>query len=599
MADKETLLEGVAPTEKALFSARPDFKKIFALPPPKLTKEEQSFLDGPVEKLCLMSREWDLIKRKKLSPAVEDFLKKEKFFGLLIPKKYGGAGFSKTACARVIEKLASCNIPLSVIVMTPNSLGPAKLLLKYGTKKQKDKHLPRLARGDDLPCFALTEDQAGSDAASLQSEGILFKEKGELKIRLNFKKRWISLGACATCTALAVQIKDPKKLYSKKERLGISCVLVSMDSPGIKKPLFHDTMGLPFYNASLRGEAVDVFAEQAVIGGLQQLGKGWGMIQETLAGGRGISLPALASACCKRTARLTGDYSFVRRQFGRPIDSFESVRENLALTAGLSYMISAAQNRALSDLNHSPSPTVSALAKCHLTETARKAVQKGMDIMAGAGLSLGPKNKIASVYMALPLAVTVEGANSLIQAFIVYGQGLTAKHAPTRRMMKAAMRDSFLGFYVGFLQGLGLCLYRGLRALALSVTGGVLSIRPAFLFSKQHRYLQKLTWATALFAFLNDMNALIFGERIKAKGGLCSCFANMMASQYTAMALLWLWHWRKKSAPNNKKGDPHFWAVTKWGLEHSFCEMQKSLEKALRDYPSRMARLALKPFSYC
>ena len=590
LEEKSALFAGELGSEKEFFNGNLNLKKWFGLPPVQLSLEEQKFLDEPTDQLCLMSDEWALIQRKKLKAEVEDFLKKEKFFGLLIPKEYGGRGFSKAGLARVIEKIASHNIPLSVIVMVPNSIGPAGLLSQYGTKEQKAKYLPRLAEGKDLPCFALTEDQAGSDAASIRSQGVLFKEKGELKIRLHFHKRWISLGARADLLALAVQLKDPQKLYSDKTDLGIGVVLVESQAKGIARPLFHDTMGLPFYNGSLSGQGAVVSAEQALIGGLEQIGKGWGMIMSALAKGRGISIPALATACGKKTARLTGDWSFVRHQFKRPIGAFEGVQENLAHIAGASYMMSAAQERVLSDLSQKPSPIISSMAKYHLTEMARTTVQKGMDIMAGAGLSLGPKNKIASLYTALPLAITVEGSNLLIRTFIIYGQGLLRAQAAAARLMSAIEQSSFKKFYFAFLQ-LSLNGFKhGAKAFILSLSQGFLFISPSFLFSKEHRYLQKLKWAGALFAFLSDLNMLLFGARLKTKGRLCGDFADLLASQYTAGALLW--HWRKSPSAQNC---PSHWLAVKWGLDYSFYQIQKSFVKILRDYPSCPARFLLKP----
>lgn len=591
--EKSILFAGETGSEKEFFKGNFNFKKWCHLPPVRLKALEQDFLNKQTEELCQMSCEWDLIQRKKLKPSVEDFLKKEKFFGLLIPKKYGGRGFSQTALARVIEKIASHNIPLSVIVMVPNSIGPARLLLKYGTKAQKEQHLPRLAEGKDLPCFALTEDQAGSDAASLRSEGVLFKENNQIKIRLNFQKRWISLGARADLLALAVQLKDPQNLYSNKTNLGIHCVLVSSQAQGVAKPLFYDTMGIPFYNGSLKGSHVVVSAEQALIGGLDQIGKGWGMIMATLAKGRGISMPALAVACGKKTARLTGDWSIVRKQFKRPIGVFQGVQENLAYITGWSYMMSAVQNRVLSDLNQKSSPIISAIAKYYLTQTAQKIVQKGMDIMAGAGLSLGPKNKIATLHIALPLAVTVEGSNLLIRTFIIYGQGLLRAHPLSECLISTIEQGSFKSFYFSFVGLLFRWFRNGLWAVALSLTRGYLSISPSFLFTKKHRYLQKLKWASVLFAFLSDCNLLLWGGQLKTKGKLCGDFADMLASQYTAGALLWHEH----KTPIEEKNPSH-WDVTKWGLDYSFYNIQKSLEQILKDYPLLWARFVLKPLFF-
>ena len=268
--EREALLAGTPWIEKEFFTGRPNLKKLLGQEFPRLAPEEEDFLNKPVEELCALSKEWDTLKRRKLSREEEDFLKREKFFGLIIPKKYKGRGFSPLAHAKVIEKLASHNIPLSIIAMVPNSLGPAELLLKYGTAEQKNKYLPKLALGEELPCFGLTEPLAGSDASSIKSEGVLFKKGESLYIRLNWNKRWITLSPKATLIGLAVRLKDPDKLYSDKEELGISCLLISSDSPGITRGLYHDPIGLPIYNAPIQGKDVIVSAEEAIIGGLKK-----------------------------------------------------------------------------------------------------------------------------------------------------------------------------------------------------------------------------------------------------------------------------------------------------------------------------------------
>lgn len=588
--EREALLAGSSWIEKEFFTGRPCFTKLLQQKFPEIKKEEKHFLDKELEELCYLSKEWDLIQRKKLSQTTEAFLKKERFFGLIIPKQYSGREFSPFAHAKLIEKLASHNIPLSIITMVPNSLGPAKLLLKYGTPEQKNKYLPRLALAEELPCFGLTEDQAGSDASSIKSEGILFKEKEQLKIRLNWDKRWITLSSKATLIGLAVQLKDPDKLYSDKETLGITCLIVSADSPGVEKALHHNPMGIPFYNSPITGRNVVVLAEEAIIGGLKNAGKGWIMLMESLSAGRGISLPALAVGCSKKIAWLTGTHSMVRKQFGLPIGKFEGVEEALAPIAGLTHLISATHTLTLSGLNQGiHSPVVAALTKYNLTEIARKITKEGMDIMAGAGLSLGPKNKIAYIHISLPMAITVEGANILTRTFITYGQGLIKTHPYIYKIITALEQNSFKNFQPSFWAFIYQFTCNFVRGVVLSLTRAWMYIGPNT-FSKEHRYLQKLAWASSLFSFLSDLNLMIFGGRLKIKGKLTGRFADLLSYQYMVLALIW--HWRQMGSSEK------LWTQTQWGLEYCFSKIQKSLEAILNNYPHRLIRLILKPLFY-
>ncbi len=588
--EQEALLAGSSWIEKEFFKGRPDFKNLFHQPLPKLKQEEKNFLNKEVEELSSLSKEWELIKRKQLSKATESFLKKEKFFGLVIPQKYKGKGFSPFAHAKLIEKLAGHNIPLSIITMVPNSLGPAELLLKYGSTEQKDKYLPRLALGEELPCFGLTEDQAGSDASSIESEGVLFKEKDIIKVRLNWSKRWITLSAKATLIGLAVKLKDPERLYSNKEDLGITCLLVPGDSPGIERGLYHDPMGIPIYNAPIKGKDVIVPAEESIIGGLKNAGKGWKMLMESLSSGRGLSLPALAVGCAKKISWLAGAHTLVRRQFGLPIGKFEGVEEALAPIAGLTHLMSTVQTLTLSGLNQGVhSPVVTALTKYNLTETAQKITKKGMDIMGGAGLSLGPRNKIAHIYTSLPMAVTVEGANILTRTFIIYGQGLIKTHPYIYKIITALKQNSFKDFHSSFYQFFYQFISNFIRGISLSATRAWLCFTPKP-FAKEHRHLQKISWISSLFSFLSDLNMIVFGGRLKTKGRLTGRLADLLSYQYMATALIW--YWQKTGA--NKKS----WTETKWGLEYCFSKIQETLEDTLKNYPHSLTRMTLIPLLY-
>ena len=588
--EREALLAGNPWIEKEFFTGQPDFKKLLQQRFPELNQEEENFLNKEVEELCCLSKEWNLIQRKELSQATEAFLKKEKFFGLIIPKQYNGKEFSPFAHAKLIEKLSSHNIPLSIITMVPNSLGPAELLLKYGNPEQKNKYLPRLASAEELPCFGLTEDQAGSDASSIRSEGILFKEGGDLKIRLNWDKRWITLSSKATLIGLAIQLKDPDKLYSDKEILGITCLLVPANFSGIERGLHHNPMDIPFYNAPIKGINVVVSAEESIIGGLKNAGKGWKMLMESLSAGRGISLPSLSVGCAKRIAWLTGTHALVRKQFGLSIGKFEGVEEALAPIAGLTHLISATHTLTLSGLNQGiHSPVIAALTKYNLTEIVRKITKKGMDIMGGAGLSLGPKNKIAYIHMSLPMAITVEGANILTRTFITYGQGLVKTHPYIYKIITALEQNSFKNFQPVLWAFLYQFVCNFVRAVFLSITRAFLHIGSKT-FSKEYKYLRKIAWASSLFSFLSDLNLVIFAGQLKKRGRLTGRFADLLSYQYMALALIW--YWQQTGSSENS------WIKTKWGLEYCFSKIQKSLEDVLNNYPHRLIRLILKPLLY-
>ena len=627
--EKIALQVGESWLEKEFFTGRPNFKILLKQKKPILSKEERDFLDNQIEELCSLSAEWDFLKRKKLSAKEEVFIKKEKLFGLNIPKEYEGLGFSSFAHAKVIEKLASHNIPLSIIAMVPNSLGPAELLLKYGTEKQKDQYLSSLASAQLWPCFGLTEAQAGSDASSIQSEGILFKEGGELKIRLNFEKRWITLSAKADLIGLAVQLKDPDQLYSEKKDLGITCVLVSSHLEGIERGFYHDPMGLPIYNAPLKGKDVIVSAETAIIGGLKQAGQGWKMLMESLSAGRSISLPALSTACGKRVSWLVGAHAFIRKQFGRPIGEFSAVQEKLAEIAGLTHLMESTHAFTLTGLNQGVvSPVVSAFTKYQLTELAQKVVKRGMDIMGGAGLSLGPKNKIALLHTALPLAVTVEGANTLSRTFIVYGQGLIKTHPQAYKLIQALESNNLKSFHRNFWRFLYETLCHFVRSCAFTLTRAYLvwtplfkiffiealfgsfykmlfflipsSFLPSFLQKRESlseseklkpdqgaRYLQKLAWSASLFAFLSNLNLLCLGGKLKTKGELNGRFADWLSFQYMISAVLW----RNRSKETS-------WLAGKWAIDYCFLQIQNNLMNILDNYPVVAIRWFLRPLAW-
>ena len=385
--EKAAIEAGNVWVDGEFFTGKPNFERILNEPYPQLTPDIQAFLDGPVEQVCRMASDWEIYQRQDLPPDVWTYLKQERFFGMMIPEEYGGLGFSNLAYSAVMAKLASRSFTHVATVGVTNSLGPAKLLLRYGTEEQKHHYLPRLARGEDIPCFALTEPKAGSDAASITSSGVVFKsDDGQLHLKLNWNKRYITLGAIATLLGLAFQLHDPDNLLGKGEHPGITCALIPTETSGVIHNRRHDPMGVPFYNSPLEGHDVIVPIGQ-IIGGIEQAGQGWKMIMQTLAAGRGISFPATCTGVTKLVARVAGAHAVVRKQFGLSIGRFEGVEEPLARIGGFTYMIDAARLYTCSAVDQGEQPAVvSAIAKFQTTELARRAVLDGMDILGGAGI---------------------------------------------------------------------------------------------------------------------------------------------------------------------------------------------------------------------
>ena len=415
--------------EADLFSGRYDAIRALAETYPELTDEERAFLDGPVEEVCRAIDPDELERTKELPVRVWRLLKEHRFFGLAFPKQYGGHEFSALAQSTIFGKLGSRSPALSTVVLIPNSVGPGELLLEVGTQEQRDYYLPRLARGDEIPCFALTEPNAGSDAASLTSKGVVFEDAaGELKIRLDWEKRYITLAPIATLLGLAVRLYDPDQLIGENGDLGITCVMVPTNLPGVEIGRRHDPMGIPFPNGPTTGRGVVVGIDQ-IIGGRRYAGKGWQMLMEALSGGRAVSLPAQATAGAKSVSHMVGAYAVVRRQFGLPIGRFEGVEEALGRIAGKTYLLEAARVFTCGALASGRRPAVvSAMIKYSATATSREIVTDGMDVLGGAAICRGPRNLIARGWMATPIGITVEGANILTRTLIVFGQGALRCH---------------------------------------------------------------------------------------------------------------------------------------------------------------------------
>lgn len=536
--ERTALEAGVVWMEAELFSGRPDFRKILGQPYYNLNPEEQSFLDNETEELCRMIDEWKFWKTKEMDEKAFEFIRRKGFLGMIIPKQYGGKGFSNSAHSAVVQKISSKSIGTTIYVMVPNSLGPAELLNHYGTEAQKKKYLPRLAIGDEIPCFGLTEPTAGSDAGSIQAEGILFKgDDGQIYIRLNWRKRWITLAAISTLIGLAFRLRDPQNLLGKGEDLGITCALIPSSTKGVVIGKRHDPLGVPFHNCPTEGHDVVINAEDAIIGGLAGAGKGWKMLMECLGAGRGISLPAQASGGTKLVSRVVSAHSSVRKQFGLPIGKFEGVEEPLARIAATTYFLEALRKYVLSALDQKIAPpVVTAIAKFNATEEARRTINDGMDIMGGAGISMGPRNAIASSYIGLPISITVEGANILTRTLMIFGQGALRAHPYAFKEVNSVEKGDLKGFDEAFWGHIGHIVRNAFRSVLLSMTRGHLFCSHAS--GPSRRYVQKLAWISASFAIMTDLAMGMMGGKLKVREKLTGRFADVISWLFIASATI-------------------------------------------------------------
>ena len=559
-----------------LFSGKPNLKRLMNEPYPELTEEEKAFLDGPAEEACRLTDAWKTFQQKDLDPEVWDYIKKNRFLGLIIPKAYGGLGFSALANSAVAGKLATRSAGLGNSVSVPNSLGPAELLLHYGTEEQKQYYLPRLARGEEMPCFALTEPHAGSDAGSLTSSGEVFRgEDGKLYIRLNWNKRYITLSAVSTVLGLAFKLRDPENLLGKGPNPGITLALIPTDTPGVVLDRRHDPLGIPFYNGPTEGHDV-VVPVDAIIGGPEQAGNGWRFLMESLAVGRGITLPAGSAAGIKYAARVAGAYATVRKQFGLSIGRFEGVEEPLARIGGFAYVFEAARRYTCGGLDSGQKPSViTAMAKYSFTEHCRKALNDAMDVLGGAGISMGPRNLLAQGYIGLPISITVEGANILTRTLMIFGQGAIRCHPYAYPEIKALTEGDLKGFDAAFWGHVGHVVRNLCRSLGLSLTRGRLASAPVG--GAAAPYFRKLAWASASFAFLADVAMALYGGDLKRKGKLTGRFADIFMWLYLATATL-----RRFEAEGRRKEDL---PLLHWGLQYAFAQIQQAFDGLFENLP--------------
>jgi len=535
--EKIALRAGTIWVDGEFFSGKPNFDTIFKEDYPSLSEEENTFLHAQVDTVCSMTNDWEVFRDRDLSKEVWQYLKDEKFFGMIIPKSYGGLGFSALGHSAVIQKMASRSQVLAITTMVPNSLGPAELLLHYGTTAQKDYYLPRLADGTDIPCFALTEPLAGSDATSIRSIGEVFEDKdGKIKIRLQFDKRYITLGAIATVIGLAFSLRDTDNILGKGVDLGITCALVKSSLKGVVQGRRHDPLGIPFINSPINGKDVVIEIDD-IIGGEKGIGKGWLMLMESLAVGRGISLPSTSTGGVKLSARVSGAYAQVREQFGLSIAKFEGIEIELAKIAGFTYMMDASRKFTIGAIDQGKKPAViNAVMKYHSTEKFREVVNYSMDILGGAAISLGEKNLIAHAYFGAPVAITVEGANIMTRTLIIFGQGVIRCHPYAYKEIESLESGNLDEFDENFFKHVGFTLRNMVRMTLLSLTRGYLhfSSRSSLIA----KYERKLAWSSATFAFLTDFAMGYFGGSLKQREKVTARFADVLSWMYLLTATL-------------------------------------------------------------
>ncbi len=556
--------------EGELFSGKPDFKTMLDQPYPDFTKKEKEFLEGPVEELCAMVSDWEVYQRKEFDEKTWSFMREKGFFGLIIPEKYGGFGFSANAHSAIVAKLASRCGPLATTVMVPNSLGPAELLMHYGTEQQKNHYLPRLADGREMPCFALTEPNAGSDAGSMQSTGEVFKaEDGKLYLKLNWDKRYITLAAISTVIGLAFKLKDPNELLGKGKELGITCALIPSDKEGIELGKRHDPLGVPFYNCPTRGKDVIVPID-TIIGGKEGAGNGWRMLMESLAVGRGISLPAQSIGGAKMAFRAIGAYTAIRKQFGLNIGKFEGIEEPMARIGGYTYLMEASRSYICGALDKGAKPAVvTAIAKYNFTELGREVINDSMDIVGGAGISLGPRNLFGHSYISTPIAITVEGANILTRTLMIFGQGAIRSHPYALKEINALMAKDVKAFDDAFTKHIGHVVQNKVRAFLLSLTRGRLAVSPVS--GPAAIYYRKLAWASASFAFMTDIALGSYGGALKMKEKLAGRYADILSWMMLATATL-----RRFEAEGRREEDRIFFD---WAMQHAFYRIQIAFDE--------------------
>ena len=596
--EKDALEAGTVWWDGELFTGGPAWDKLMSAAAPKLSPEERAFLDGPCEELCRMIDDWDFTHRRAdLSPQVWDFLKQKGFFAMIIPKKYGGLEFSAYAHSCVLAKISSRSGVVASTVAVPNSLGPAELLLHYGTEEQREYYLPRLARGEEIPCFALTGPRAGSDAASIPDTGVVCKGMYEgrevIGIKLNFSKRYITLAPVATVIGLAFKLYDPDRLLGgDRTDYGITCALIPRDTPGVTIGRRHFPLNVPFQNGPIQGK--DVFVPvDFIIGGPKMAGQGWRMLVEQLSVGRCISLPSSATGAAKAAVFATGAYARIRRQFNTSIGNFEGVAEVLARMAGTAYIMDAARSVTAGAIDGGERPSVpSAMLKYNLTELGRTIANDAMDIHGGKGICLGPKNYLGRGYQIVPVAITVEGANLLTRSLMIFGQGAIRCHPFVLREMNAAReKDKAKGlkeFDEALFGHIGFTISNAVRSLVMALTLARFSRVPET--GPTQRYFQHINRFSASFAFATDVAMLTLGGYLKKKESLSGRLADVLSCMYLASMVLK--HYDNQGQPEEDL------PLVEWACRSLLYKAQEQLHSFLRNFPNRWIAAVMRFFIF-
>ncbi|HKU45583.1 MAG TPA: acyl-CoA dehydrogenase [Burkholderiales bacterium] len=585
--EKEAIDAGTVWWDADLFSGKPDWDKLLAIRAPRLSAEEQAFLDGPVEELCAMCDDWQITHElQDLPPHVWQYIKDQGFLGMIIPKKYGGLGFSALAHSAVVMKLSTRSAATAISVMVPNSLGPAELLLHYGTDEQKDHYLPRLAKGLEVPCFALTNPEAGSDAASIPDYGIVCKGvwqgKEVLGMRVTWDKRYITLGPVATLLGLAFRLYDPEHLMGDKEDLGITCALVPTGTPGVNIGRRHLPLNAVFQNGPNHGK--DVFMPlDWIIGGQDYAGKGWMMLMGCLAAGRAISLPTSSVGGVKALTRFTGAYARVRSQFKTPIGKLEGVEEALGRIAAHCYMMDATRIMTAGAVDLGEKPAVlSAIAKYHMTERARSCVNDAMDIHGGKGICLGPSNWLGRGYQMTPIAITVEGANILTRTLIIFGQGAIRAHPYVLREMRAAKEmtgaEASREFDDAFTSHIGHVIRNGVRTLVYGLTHAAFAPVPKGASPELAHYYRNVSRLSAAFAFLADVSMLAMGGALKRKEKISGRLGDVLSMMYLVSATL-----KRYEDARVREDLP----LVRWSVRDALYHAQQAIDQVLSNFPMK------------
>ncbi len=577
---------GTVGWEAQLFNGNPEWPQLMHQPKPQLTAEEQAFIEGPVEQLCLMLDDWEIVQRShNLSEETWKLLREQGFFAMIIPKEYGGKGFSALAHSTVVMKISTRSISAAVTVMVPNSLGPAELLLHYGTPSQQAYYLPRLANGTEIPCFALTSAQAGSDAGAMTDSGVVTRGdwNGEqvLGLRLNWSKRYITLAPVATLLGLAFKVYDPDRLLGEQQQLGITCALVPVDLAGVQIGERHRPLTCAFMNGPTQGKDVFIPLEQ-IIGGREQIGNGWSMLLNCLSVGRAISLPAQSCGAAKLACLTSGAYSRIRQQFNSPICHFEGVSEALAAIAGRSYLMDSARTLTTAMVDRGEKPSVaSAIIKYHNTEMMRTVINHAMDIHGGRGVIDGPRNYLSRPYQAIPIGITVEGANILTRNLMIFGQGSIRCHRFLLPEMEAATHPDRDAGVIALDQALCGHLQHSLqlaaRALVLGLTRGRLAATAAVPQPLQ-RYAQQLSRMSVAFALLSDVTLLTLGGSLKFKERISARLGDVLSYLYLASAVL------KRYVDDGLPAEDR--PLLDWCIQHCLYQQQQALLELLHNYPS-------------